>query len=165
MAIRDTLLPEYDHEMGVTRRVLDRVREEDFPWKPHERSMTLGELVGHLASIPAWCSAVLEGASFDLSGRPDDVRPVPASHAALLKEFDARVSAARASLAQRTDGEMLAPWTLKSGTHEIFTLPRISAVRGFIMNHSIHHRGQLSVYLRLRNVPLPAMYGPSADEG
>lgn len=166
MAIKDALLPEYDHEMGTTRRLLERVPEEDFAWKPHDKSMSLGQLSGHLAHIPTWCSAVLEKSVFDLASAGDDARPTqPASRAALLQEFDAKVSAARGCLALRTDAEMLSPWTLKNGGHEIFTLPRISAVRSFVMNHSIHHRGQLSVYLRLRNVPLPCIYGPTADEG
>jgi len=165
MPIKDALLPEFDHEMGTTRRLLERVPETEFAWKPHEKSMSLGELSGHLATIPGWCSAVLEKTALDL-GSVADARPrQPASRAALLQEFDAKVSAARASLAQRSDAEMMLPWTLKSGSHEVFTLPRITAVRGFIMNHIIHHRGQLSVYLRLRNVPLPSIYGPTADEG
>jgi uncharacterized damage-inducible protein DinB len=127
--------------------------------------MTLGQLSGHLANIPAWCSAVLEKTEFDLGSVGDDARPKsPASRDALLREFDEKVSAARASLATRTDAELLAPWTLKSGEQEIFTMPRISAIRSFILNHSIHHRGQLSVYLRLKNVPLPSIYGPTADE-
>ena len=166
MPIKDALLPEYDHEMGTTRRLLERVPEADFGWRPHERSMSLGQLSGHLANIPTWTSAVLDLSVFDLASLGEDIRPkTPPSRDALLKEFDAKVSAARASLAQRTDPEMFAPWTLKKGGHEVFTLPRISAIRSFVMNHSIHHRGQLSVYLRLRNVPLPSIYGPTADEG
>jgi uncharacterized damage-inducible protein DinB len=163
--IVDSLIPEYDHEWGTTRRLLNRVPEAEFDWKPHDKSMTLGQLSGHLANIPAWCSAVLEKTEFDLGSVGDDARPKsPASRDALLREFDEKVSAARASLATRTDAELLAPWTLKSGEHEIFTMPRISAIRSFILNHSIHHRGQLSVYLRLKNVPLPSIYGPTADE-
>lgn len=164
MSIRDALLPEYDHEMGTTRRLLDRVPEAEFAWKPHEKSMSLGQLAGHLANIPFWCSAVLDATGFDLASV--ETRPTPpASRAALLDEFDRKVAAARATLARQTDAEMLAPWTLRQGTHEVFTLPRISAIRSFVLNHSIHHRGQLSVYLRLRNVPLPPIYGPTADEG
>lgn len=163
MAIKDALLPEYDHEMATTRRLLDRVPEAEFAWKPHEKSMSLGQLSGHLANIPTWCSAVLDTTEFDLATA--DRRPrQPESREALLKEFDTKVAAARASLVARTDAELLTPWTLRQGSYEIFTLPRISAIRSFVMNHSIHHRGQLSVYLRLRNVPLPSMYGPTADE-
>ena len=166
MAIKDALLPEYDHEMGTTRRLLERVPEADFAWKPHEKSMTLGQLAGHLANIPTWCTAVLDQPLFDLASAGDDARPKqPVSRDALLKEFDAKVAAARGNLVRRSDAELLSPWTLKSDGHEIFTLPRISAIRSFVMNHSIHHRGQLSVYLRLRDVPLPRIYGPTADEG
>ena len=164
MALKDALLPEYDHEMATTRRLLDRVPEAEFSWKPHEKSMSLGQLSGHLANIPMWCSAVLDAPQFDLATAADQRPKAPASREALLREFDAKVAAARASLAARTEAELLTPWTLRQGSHEIFTLPRISAIRSFVMNHSIHHRGQLSVYLRLRNVPLPSMYGPTADE-
>ena len=165
MSIVAALLPEYDHEMATTRRLLDRVPEAEFTWKPHDKSMSLGQLSGHLANIPTWCSAVLDLTAFDLASLGDDARPrSPASRDALIKEFDSKVAAARANLVKRTDPEMLAPWTLKSGNHEIFTLPRISAIRSFVMNHSIHHRGQLSVYLRLKDVPLPSIYGPTADE-
>ena len=164
MPIKDALLPEYDHEMATTRRLLDRVPEAEFGWKPHEKSMTLGQLSGHLANIPMWCSTVLDTPAFDLATASDQRPRQPASRDALLKEFDTKVAGARTSLAGRTDAELLTPWTLRQGSHEIFTLPRISAIRAFVMNHSIHHRGQLSVYLRLKNVPLPSMYGPTADE-
>jgi uncharacterized damage-inducible protein DinB len=165
MSLVAALLPEYDHEMATTRRLLQRVPEIDFSWRPHERSMTLGELSGHLSDIPTWCSSVLDETSLDLEALGDQLKAKsPASGAALLGDFDRRVSVARASLARSTDAELLAPWTLKSGTQELFTFPRISAIRTFVMNHLIHHRGQLSVYLRLRDVPLPAIYGPTADE-
>ena len=165
MAIKDALLPEFDHEMGTTRRLLERLPEADFAWKPHEKSMSLGQLSGHLANIPTWCATILEKIEFDLATMGDRRSKEPPSRELLLQEFDAKVSAARTCLTQRSDAEMLAPWTLKNQGQEIFTLPRISAVRSFVMNHSIHHRGQLSVYLRLRNVPLPSIYGPTADEG
>jgi uncharacterized damage-inducible protein DinB len=166
MAITDALLPEYDHEMGTTRRLLDRVPEAEFAWKPHEKSMSLGELAGHLANIPTWMGRVIASAEFDMSeAAPGQMkRVVPTSRAALLTEFDAKVAEARANLAGRTDAELLAPWTLRNDGEEVFTLPKISALRSFVMNHSIHHRGQLSVYLRLKNVPLPSIYGPTADE-
>jgi uncharacterized damage-inducible protein DinB len=166
MPIKDALLPEYDHEMGTTRRLLERVPESDFAWKPHDKSMSLGQLAGHLANIPTWGVTILESSVFDLESLGKDRRPTqPESRTSLLQEFDAKVAAMRANVAQRSDPEMLAPWTLKNAGHEVFTLPRISAVRSFVMNHSVHHRGQLSVYLRLRDIPLPSMYGPTADEG
>ena len=165
MAIRDALLPEFDHEMGTTRRLLDRAPEQAFAWKPHERSMTLGGLSSHLANIPTWCGAILGAPVMDLATIPEEARPKPAtSRTALLAVFDKNVAAAREKLAAATDAEMFASWTLKQGGQEIFTLPRVAALRSFVMNHSIHHRGQLSVYLRLNNVPLPSIYGPTADE-
>jgi uncharacterized damage-inducible protein DinB len=165
MAIKDGLLPEYDHEMATTRRVLERVAEADYAWKPHERSMSLGELAGHVANMPAWCVATMAGPVLDLATVGDEAKlAAPASNAAMLARFDRELSKARALLAATEDAEMLSPWTLKSGAQEIFTLPRIAAVRSFVMNHMIHHRGQLSVYLRLRNVAVPPIYGPSADE-
>ena len=165
MALKDALLPEFDHEMGTTRRLLDRAPEAAFAWKPHSKSMSLGELSSHIANIPTWCGAIVGAAVMDLATMPEDARPKPAtSHADLLARFDSNVAAAREKLASVTDSEMLAPWTLKQGDHEVFTLPRAAALRSFIMNHSIHHRGQLSVYLRLNDVPLPSIYGPTADE-
>ena len=164
-SIRDALLPEFDHEMGTTRRLLERVPDGGLAWKPHDKSMSLGELSGHLANLPMWGSIVLEHPSFDIASLGGRRMTAPASRAVLLQDFDGKVTAARGSLAQRSDAEMLAAWTLKNGGHEIFTMPRLSAVRTFVLNHSIHHRGQLSVYLRLLNVPVPAIYGPTADEG
>ena len=165
MAMKDALLPEYDHELATTRRVLERVPEADFAWAPHSRSMTLGQLAGHVANIPFWCSATLDAPFYDLrTNAPEAKLDAPPSRDVLLKEFDRKVAAARASLAKVTDAEMMAPWSLKDGDHEIFTMPRVTAVRSFVMNHLIHHRGQLTVYLRLRDVPLPPIYGPTADE-
>ena len=165
MAIRDSLLPEYDHELATTRRLLERVPDADLSWKPHERSMTLGELAGHIANLPFWCRMTLETTVLELDSLGDDVRlPPPVSREALLRDFDTKRDAARTALAATSDSELLTPWTLKKGGHELFTMPKISAIRTFVMNHLIHHRGQLSVYLRLRNVPVPAMYGPTADE-
>jgi uncharacterized damage-inducible protein DinB len=165
MALRDALLPDFDHEMATTRRVLERVPDTDFDWKPHPKSMTLGQLAGHLATLPKWCASVFDVSVLDLGTVGPDARPrEPASRTQLLADFDQRVAAARAGLIRQTDPELLAPWTLKHGGHEIFTLPRISALRSFIMNHSIHHRGQLTVYLRLKEVPVPPVYGPTADE-
>ena len=166
MAIKDALIPEFDHEMATTRRLLDRVPEAEFDWKPHDKSMSLGQLAGHISNLPVWCSVTLESTELDLDAAGDDIRLAkPTTHAELVAKFDRGTAAARALLAKSTDAELMAPWTLKKGTHELFTMPRISAVRSFVMNHLIHHRGQLSVYLRLKNVPLPPMYGPTADEG
>ena len=165
MAITDSLLPEFDHEMGTTRRLLERVPEAEFTWKPHGKSMSLGELSDHLTGLVAWTNDVLSATSFDLDNAGESLKAkIPASRDALLAGFDGAVSGARRALTATSDPELMVPWTLKSGTHEIFTLPRITAIRSFVLNHLIHHRGQLSVYLRLKDVPLPPIYGPTADE-
>jgi uncharacterized damage-inducible protein DinB len=165
MAIKDALLPEFDHEMGTTRRLLERTPEAEFSWKPHDKSMSLGQLAGHIANIPHWCTAITDNSVFDVAAAGTDVRPkAPTSVADLIAEFDRKVTEARGRIAGIADPQMLEPWTFKQGDQEIFTMPRVSAIRSFIMNHLIHHRGQLSVYLRLRNIPLPPIYGPTADE-
>ena len=166
MAIRDALLPEFDHEMGSTRRVLERVPAADLAWTPHEKSFNMGKLAWHISNIPNWIHATLDASVFDLASMGDDVRTKePASVDDVLKAFDESVKKAREKIAEQTDSALLSPWTLKKDGQEMFTMPKISVVRSFVMNHIIHHRGQLTVYLRLRNVPLPALYGPSADEG
>ena len=165
MAIKDALLPEYDHEMATTRRLLERVPEQQFAWKPHEKSMSLGQLAGHIANLPFWAGPILSAESFDLDDLPPDTGTrLAVSRDALVREFDEKVAATRKLIAAAADPEMLVRWTLKRGGAEMFSMPRIAALRAFVMNHSIHHRGQLSVYLRLQDVPLPSMYGPTADE-
>jgi len=164
MALKDALLPEFDHEMGTTRRVLERVPQADLAWKPHEKSFSLGQLAGHVAHLLHWTHITLDENGYDLA----DMGPraaAPASIAELLQTFDANVKTARAKIDQQTDPALVAAWTLRNGGHEVFTLPRAAVLRSLVMNHVIHHRGQLTVYLRLRNVPLPSIYGPTADEG
>jgi uncharacterized damage-inducible protein DinB len=164
MTIAESLLPEFDREMGLTRRVLERVPAGQFSWKPHDKSMTLGRLAEHLAELPMWLTMSITQNELDLSTpRPPDYRS-PETPDAVLAMFDSNVAAARAALAGRTDGELMAPWTLKKQGQEIFTMPKIAVVRTFALNHLVHHRGQMTVYLRLRDVALPSIYGPSADE-
>ena len=164
MPLKDALLPEFDHEMGTTRRLLERTPEAEFAWKPHDKSFSLGQLAGHIANIPHWVDAILQNTVFDVA-TAGDIRPkAPPSIADLLTQFDKTVAAARAALANTGDAEMLAPWTFTNAGQVVFTMPRAAAIRSFIMNHMIHHRGQLTVYLRLKNVPLPSVYGPTADE-
>jgi uncharacterized damage-inducible protein DinB len=126
--------------------------------------MTLGRLAEHLAELPLWARVSIVDSGIDMSvGRPAGYVP-PSTRAAVLEMFDRNVADARAALSGRTDAELMAPWTLKSQGKEVFTMPKAVVLRSFVMNHMVHHRGQMSVYLRLQNVPVPSMYGPSADE-
>jgi uncharacterized damage-inducible protein DinB len=163
MAIKEGLLVEYDHEMGTTRRLLERIPDAKLAWKPHDRSMALGGLATHLGNIPTWGANILTESSFDLASAPPNLEP-KASRTEILALFDGSVKATRA-LMDKSDAEYMGPWALKRGGQMMFTLPRIAAFRSFVINHTIHHRGQLSVYLRLNDIPVPAIYGPSADEG
>lgn len=167
MAISKSLLPEFDNEMANTRKTLERVPDDKFGWKPHENSMLMGQLAAHLAEIPMWTSATIEQDSLDLNppGGPPYEPPRASSSQEILDIFDKNVAAARSVLAGAADETLMKPWSLLSGGKTIFTLPRIAVLRSFIMNHSIHHRAQLGVYLRLNHIPVPAIYGPSADEG
>ena len=160
-----SLLPEFDLEMANTRKVLERVPEADFGWKPHVKSFSMGELAGHVASIPGWMTSTLTEDGFDFSpgGVPVEF-PKPASVKEILALHDEGVAAARAALEAATDGVFLTSWSLLENGTPLFTMPRVAVVRSFVMNHLIHHRAQLTVYLRLNDLPVPALYGPSADE-
>lgn len=165
MSIAQALLPEFDHESAVTRTLLERVPEDRVDWKPHPKSMSLGQLVIHIASIPGWGTLTLRQPEFDLAppGEPKYVPPSWESRAALLEMFDGKTAKARAAIAATTDLELQQPWTLKMGGEKIFTSPRGAVLRSFVLSHGIHHRAQLGVYLRMLDVPVPAMYGPTAD--
>jgi uncharacterized damage-inducible protein DinB len=165
MPIKDALVPEFDHEMATTRRLLERVPEAEFAWKPHDKSMSLGQLAMHIANIPVWASVTLERKDFDVNP-PDGQRivsPPFESSLHLLRAYDANVGAARALVARTSDGEFMVQWTLKSGGKTLYSMPRVAVFRSFVLNHAVHHRGQLSVYLRLLDVPIPNIYGPTAD--
>lgn len=164
MPLKDGILSEFDHEMGTTRRLLERIPEADLAWKPHDKSFTLGQLAAHIANLLNWALTTFDSDTFDLADAGPRGVP-PASVAALLLTFDANVKKARAKIDEQTDPAFFARWTLKNNGEEVFTMPKIAVLRSFVLNHLIHHRGQLSVYLRLRNVPLPSIYGPTADEG
>jgi uncharacterized damage-inducible protein DinB len=165
MSLAQALLPEFDHEAAVTRTVLERVPEARADWKPHPKSMSLGQLAIHLASIPMWAVFTLRQPELDLAPPDGPAFPPPAweSLAATLAAYDEKVVKARAAIVATTDLEMSQPWTLKKGGAKIFTAPRAGVLRSFVLNHSVHHRAQLGVYLRLLDVPVPAMYGPTAD--
>ena len=167
MSLRDALLPEFDLEMSNTRKTLDRVPEDKLSWTPHEKSGTMGWLATHVAEIPHWAMVTIGQDSIDLAP-PGAERPVPklaGSRSELLETFDRNVAAARAAIETAEDACLLRPWTLLSGGKVLFTMPRIGVLRSFVMNHLVHHRAQLGLYLRLQDVPVPAIYGPSADEG
>ena len=163
MAIIEALLAEYDHEMATTKKLLDRVPEDRLGWAPHAKSMTLGGLAQHLANIPNWVPAIFDGTVFDLAASPRNLAE-PESHAAIIALFNESTTRARRAL-DKTDGELAVLWTLKRNGQDVFTMPRTAVFRTFVISHVIHHRGQLSVYLRLNDIPVPAIYGPSADEG
>lgn len=161
MGMIDGMLAEFDHETDVTRRVLERVPEADVAWKPHPKSSSLGDLALHVSNLPRWVVLMFEAPSFDVT-TPFPPRKFE-STAALVETFLENVKNARAAMANASEDDMRAPWKLLNAGKTVFEMPRVAALRGFVFNHSIHHRGQLSVYLRLRDVPLPEMYGPTAD--
>ena len=165
MPIRDALLPEFDQELKVTRAVLAALPERATAFRPHPKSWTAGELSLHIANLPAWLVTTLTTRELDLTppGGPGWTPPAFESQRATLAVLDQNAAAARARLAATDDADFALPWSLKSAGQVLFTMPRVACVRGFVLNHLIHHRGQLSVYLRLCDVPVPSIYGPTAD--
>jgi uncharacterized damage-inducible protein DinB len=165
MSIAESMLPEFDHETATTRMLLERVPEEKADWKPHVKSYSLGQLAIHIATLPHWAPVTLKQTEFDTNppGGSKYIPPPFESLAHMLATYDEGVKAARAMLAATTDAEFMVPWTLKSAGRTVFSMPRAGVFRSFILNHAVHHRGQLSVYLRLCDVPLPNIYGPTAD--
>ncbi|GDY12247.1 hypothetical protein LBMAG53_11250 [Planctomycetota bacterium] len=166
MSIADSLLPEFDHEMANVRAYLSLIPADQLTWKPHPKSFTFQALGTHLAWIPSWVEDTLKKTELDFApvGGEPLKSPTCDSVQAMLDLYDAGAAAGRAALAATPDSDFFVPWTLRAGAHVIFTLPRIAVVRSFVLNHAVHHRGQLSVYLRLRDVVLPSVYGPTADQ-
>jgi uncharacterized damage-inducible protein DinB len=181
MAIRDALLAEFDHEMVSTRKTLERVPSDKFGWKPHAKSMSMQQLSSHVANIPGWAVFTLKQEALDLS--PKDGKSTGTPQASSTKELlelfdknskDGRAALAEASdeemfkswslIAEASDEEMFKSWSLMMGEKTLFTMPKVAVLRSFLMNHLIHHRAQLGVYLRLNDVAVPSVYGPSADE-
>jgi uncharacterized damage-inducible protein DinB len=167
MSISSSLLPEFDQEMATTRKVLERLPADKFTWKPHETSMELGRLATHVATLNDWMIKTLNQDSFDVAPVDSEPYRLPelATPAEVLERFDTLSAEARAALAESSDEHLLATWSLLQGGQTILSMPRLVSIRSFILNHIIHHRGQLSVYLRMNAVPVPSIYGPSADEG
>lgn len=161
--IAEGIVAEFGFESANTRKMLERLPEDKFDWSPHDKSMTLGRLATHLAEMPQWAETILDQDELDLS--TSDYQPVVAdSVAELLEIFDSNGEAFVAKVGERSDEEMLAAWTLRVGEKVFGTQPKVAALRSFILSHALHHRGQLSVYLRLLDVPLPQVYGPTADD-
>ena len=161
MTIGESMLDEFDSEMGTTRRVLERVPSDKVQWKPHPKSFAVGHLAQLIARMPGWITGTLKSSSLDLSAFQGYTFEKTET---LLEVFDKNVHEARAALAAAPDALFSSPWSLKRGGQVFFTLPVGAVVRQNI-NHLVHHRGQMTVYLRLLDIPVPSVYGPTADEG
>lgn len=166
MALRDALLPEFDHEMANTRKTLERVPDDRLDWKPHTKSTAMGGLATHLSNLPTWTNYTINDDSLDLApgGKPLPPAPPVKSRTELLAIFDSNVAKARAAITAASDEDLFKPWTLMNNGNPILTMLKVAVLRSFVMNHTIHHRAQLGVYLRLNDIPVPSIYGPSADE-
>ena len=165
MAISASMLPEFDNEMANTRKTLERVPDEKFDWKPHEKSSPMGKLASHLSNLPNWTSITIDMDEFDMAPQGQPVKsPDCHSRQELLDNFDQNVATARAAIVGASDERLFKQWTLLAGGQHVLSLPRVAVLRSFVMNHIIHHRAQLGVYLRLNDIPVPSIYGPSADE-
>lgn len=166
MTIGQSMLSEFDEEMKNTRRMLERVPDDKWGWKPHEKSGTLGWLATHVGTVPEWITMTINTDELDYApvDGPSWEPPKIDNREQLLAAFDKHSAAAREALAKVTDADMMKNWKLLAGGNEIFVLPKIACIRGMCLNHLFHHRGQLTVYFRLTGVPVPGLYGPSADE-
>jgi uncharacterized damage-inducible protein DinB len=167
MSIAQSLIPELDQEMAGTRKTLERIPEDKFDWRPHPKSFTMIQLATHIANMVGWGTTTLKEDSFDYAppgAEPYQEKPAE-SRAALLATFDKGLAEFREALAVASDEAMMKDWSLLGGGKVVFSMPRIACLRGMIFNHLVHHRAQLGVYLRMNDVPVPALYGPSADEG
>lgn len=163
MRLNETIISEFQNEAKSTRKMLERVPEDKHFWKPHEKSMTLGELATHVAELPLFAISIVEQDELDFLTL--DYKPkVAKTNAELLQIFEENLSSTLESLKNATDEKLLGNWRLRSGEKIFFEMPRIEVLRFMVLNHIVHHRGQLSVFLRLQNVPLPGVYGPTADE-
>ena len=166
MSIAQALLPEFDHEMAGVRKTLERVPEEKFDWRPHPKSGAMGWLASHLATLPTMAVRAIEKDSYEIApgGKPPAGPPKLSTTQEVLETFDKNRDAARAAIAGASDEHLMKPWTLSYMGKTVFTLPRAAVLRAMLMNHMIHHRAQLGVYLRMNDLPVPGLYGPSADE-
>ena len=162
MSLAQSFVAELEQEGATTRRVLERAPAEKFAWKPHAKSMSLGELANHVAGIPGTIAKMSQPSVFDMSNYA--ALPAPATTADVLKAHDEAIAGARAIVGGYSDAQLMENWTWQAGGKTLMTLPRVALLRAVMLNHWYHHRGQLSVYLRLLDVAVPPIYGPSADE-
>jgi len=163
MPIAQSILPEFDRELATTRKMLERFPEDKVEWRPHETCMTLGRLAGHVAEIAGWMIPTMAQDRFEI----DPTRHTPyiiKSRSEGLKQFDETVKNSRGAIAEASDEAFMKPWTFVAGGKTVFTIPKIAVYRSFVMNHLIHHRGQLAAFYRIAGVPIPSIYGPSKDE-
>ncbi|HLX61533.1 MAG TPA: DinB family protein [Planctomycetota bacterium] len=167
MAIRDAIMPEFEHEMMNTRKTLERIPDGKFGYKPHEKSFTMGRLASHIVEIPGWLGGILKQDSLDIApaGGPAYTPPSLNTTKELLAAFDKNVETGRGVIGSTEDAEFFKPWSLLKTGKALMTMPKIAVVRSFVISHVIHHRAQLGVYLRMNNIAVPSIYGPSADEG
>jgi len=165
MGLAEALLPEFDLEMANTRKTLERIPDDKFTWKPHEKSFAMGALASHIANLPGWANVTIDQDEFDMAPGGNAIKlPAYETREDVLVNFDKNVGDARAKLATASDETLFGTWSLASDGHKLFSMPRVAVLRSFVMNHIIHHRAQLGVYLRLNDIPVPSIYGPSADE-
>ena len=162
MRMVDSIIAELDREAETTKRVLERAPEDKLSWKPHPKSMSLGQLAQHVATIPGGVAAIVAKAEFDITGFND--QPSVGSASELVPTLNRSLAEAKSVLSGLDDNAMMANWKLLQGDKELFSAPRVGVIRSIMLNHWYHHRGQLSVYLRLLDIPVPSIYGPSADE-
>ena len=162
MRLMDSMIMELDREASTTRKLLERIPDDRIDWRPHAKSTPIGKLGMHIASLPGRFGPRLKEDGFDVTkaGAP----PTPKTTADILAIFDEGIPAAKQAISEIDDAAAMQPWTLSFGDKVIFSAPRVAIVRTLLLNHSVHHRGQLSVYLRLLDIPVPSIYGPSADE-
>jgi uncharacterized damage-inducible protein DinB len=161
--LSQSLIPEFQQEIAQTKKMLERVPYDRYNWKPHEKSTELGKLAVHVAELPGWISLMLKTDELDIG--KIDYKPTETSGISdVIQLLEKKAAEAVAAMQAASDEDFLKPWTLKKSGHVIFSLPKVATIRSMAMNHLVHHRGQLSVYLRLLNVPVPGMYGPTADE-
>jgi len=167
MKISDLFLPEFDYEMVAARKTLERIPEDKLSWKPHEKSMPLGRLAGHIAELAGWAVPTIDQDSLDFMppGQPPYEPTIATSRKQVLEIFDKNREQSRRAIAGASDEHLMKSWSLLRGGQTLMTMPRVSVLRSFCINHIIHHRAQLGVYLRLNDIPVPSVYGPSADEG